>query len=83
MTPYESCSLKPRRMLFVVKAGQAVQAIFDKWNVPLAAIGRVTDDGFLRLKHGEEVLAEVPAGLADAQSPSCSQRPDWLVKPRT
>jgi phosphoribosylformylglycinamidine synthase II len=83
MTPYEiMLSETQERMLFVVKAGQeaAVQAIFDKWNVPLAAIGRVTDDGFLRLKHGEEVLAEVPAeALADAPVyHPASQRPDYL-----
>ncbi|NLY51378.1 MAG: phosphoribosylformylglycinamidine synthase subunit PurL [Firmicutes bacterium] len=83
MTPYEiMLSETQERMLFVVKAGEeeAVQDIFDKWDVPLAAIGRVTDDGFLRLKNGDEVVAEVPAeALASApvyQPPA--KRPDYL-----
>ncbi|NLA57498.1 MAG: phosphoribosylformylglycinamidine synthase subunit PurL [Firmicutes bacterium] len=85
MTPYEiMLSETQERMLFVVKAGEeaAVQAIFDKWDVPLAAIGRVTDDGFLRLKKGDEVLAEVPA-QALASAPvyhPASRRPDYLAE---
>ena len=51
-----------------------------KWNVPLAAIGRVTGDGFLRVKMGDEVLAEVPA-QALASAPVYhppSRRPAYL-----
>ncbi|NLY29278.1 MAG: phosphoribosylformylglycinamidine synthase subunit PurL [Firmicutes bacterium] len=83
MTPYEiMLSETQERMLFVVKAGEeeAVQAIFDKWDVPLAVIGRVTDDGLLRLKDGDEVVAEVPAeALADAPVyHPAARRPDYL-----
>ena len=85
MTPYEiMLSETQERMLFVVKSGKeaAVEAIFRKWDVSIATIGKVTDDGFLRLKSGNKILAEVPAkALASAPiyQPE-SRRPGYLEK---
>ena len=83
MTPYEiMLSETQERMLFVVKAGEeaAIESIFAKWDIPVAVVGRVTDDGLLRLKSGDTVLAEVHAkALASAPvyQPE-SRRPDYL-----
>ncbi|NMB25832.1 MAG: phosphoribosylformylglycinamidine synthase subunit PurL [Firmicutes bacterium] len=70
MTPYEiMLSETQERMLFVVKAGEeaAIEAIFTKWDIPVATVGKVTDDGMMRLKKGDTTLAEVPAkALASA-----------------
>jgi phosphoribosylformylglycinamidine synthase II len=64
MTPYEvMLSESQERMLVVVKAGheEAVRAIFDRWELHSDVIGRVTDDGLVRVREGETVLCEVPA----------------------
>ncbi|NLK07080.1 MAG: phosphoribosylformylglycinamidine synthase subunit PurL [Firmicutes bacterium] len=70
MTPYEiMLSETQERMLFVVKAGREndVKAIFAKWDIPAAVVGKVTDDGMMRLVKGETILAEVSAeALASA-----------------
>lgn len=76
MTPYEiMLSETQERMLFVVKAGEeaATRAIFEKWDVPVATVGTVTDDGLLRLKSGNKILAEVPA---DALTSAPVYRPE-------
>jgi phosphoribosylformylglycinamidine synthase subunit PurL len=57
MTPYEiMLSESQERMLMILKPGREDQAkaIFDKWELDFAVIGRVTDTGRLVLKmHGE------------------------------
>ncbi|MFQ5507965.1 MAG: phosphoribosylformylglycinamidine synthase subunit PurL [Leptospirillia bacterium] len=69
MTPYEMMlSESQERMLLVAKPGHedAVRAIFEKWDLEAAVVGRVTDDGNLRLLFGGEVVAEMSAErLAD------------------
>lgn len=69
MTPYEMMlSESQERMLIVVREGREaeVERIFAKWGLYSAIIGRVTDDGTLRLLHKNEVVAEVPVrSLAD------------------
>lgn len=72
MTPYEMMlSESQERMLVVVEKGreQEVQAIFDKWNLHSVVIGRVTDDGMLRLLHKGEVAAEVPVDTLAEDAP--------------
>src|SRR5690242_5601651 len=51
------------RMLMVVEKGkeEAVQQIFDKWDLPCSAIGEVTDDGMLRFYMHGALEAELPA----------------------
>jgi phosphoribosylformylglycinamidine synthase II len=69
MTPYEILlSESQERMLIIAKRGQesVVREIFDKWDVPCAEIGRVTDDGMMRVRNNGSVAAEIPAKpLAD------------------
>jgi phosphoribosylformylglycinamidine synthase len=69
MTPYEiMLSESQERMLIIAKRGRenVVRAVFDKWDVPCAEIGRVTDDGFMRVRNNGTIAAEIPAkALAD------------------
>ena len=69
MTPYEILlSESQERMLIIAKRGKekVVRDIFDKWDVPWAEIGRVTDDGMMRVRNNGSVAAEIPAKpLAD------------------
>jgi phosphoribosylformylglycinamidine synthase len=63
MTPYEiMLSESQERMLLVAQKGrkQEVFRIFEKWGLDAAEIGRVTNDGKLRvLEHGQ-VVSEIP-----------------------
>ena len=69
MTPYETMlSESQERMLVIVRAGHeaTITKIFEKWDLPCALIGRVTDDGFMRVKNHGVTVAEIPAKqLAD------------------
>jgi len=69
MTPYEiMLSESQERMLVVMKPGTEEDAfrIFKKWQLNAVAIGKVTNDKLLRVKVGDEIVAEVPArSLAD------------------
>jgi phosphoribosylformylglycinamidine synthase II len=69
MTPYEiMLSESQERMLIIVRAGREdeVKRIFDKWDLPWARIGQVTDTGQMVVKHNGEVVADIPAKkLAD------------------
>jgi phosphoribosylformylglycinamidine synthase len=70
MTPYEiMLSESEERMLNVADAARVRQVvdIFKKWELDVVVIGRVTDDGRLRVKKGGQVVADIPnAGLTDA-----------------
>ena len=66
MTPYEvMLSESQERMLFAVPAGhqERVRAVFDKWDLQSAEIGRVTEDGLAKIYEGAELKAEVPVPL--------------------
>jgi phosphoribosylformylglycinamidine synthase II len=69
MTPYETMlSESQERMLIIVRAGheKTVTDIFEKWDLPCARIGHVTDDGLMRVKDHGVTVAEIPARqLAD------------------
>ncbi|MFC4102163.1 phosphoribosylformylglycinamidine synthase subunit PurL [Paenibacillus xanthanilyticus] len=63
MTPYEMMlSESQERMLFVVAPENEAQAreIFERWGVICAKVGKVTDDGRLRLFHKGEEVANMP-----------------------
>ncbi|KAF6562665.1 phosphoribosylformylglycinamidine synthase subunit PurL [Paenibacillus sp. EKM202P] len=63
MTPYEMMlSESQERMLFVVEPKDEAQAleIFERWGVICAKVGKVTDDGRLRLFHHGEVVGDMP-----------------------
>src|SRR2546429_1254346 len=69
MTPYEVLlSESQERMLIIAKRGKedVVRAIFEKWDVPCVEIGRVTDDGMMRVRDNGATAATIPAkALAD------------------
>jgi phosphoribosylformylglycinamidine synthase len=69
MTPYEiMLSESQERMLIIVKAGREdeVKRIFDKWDLPWAEIGQVTQTGRMVVKHNGIVVVDIPAKqLAD------------------
>ena len=80
MTPYElMLSESQERMLLVAKAGkeEQVTAICRKWGIDAAVIGKVTDDGVLRVKERGTVVAEIPAKALTDESPTY----DRPVKP--
>ena len=64
MNAYEvMLSESQERMLVIVDKDrlEEVRKVFAKWKVPVDVIGRVTDDGLVRVKENGEVVAEVPA----------------------
>ena len=69
MSSYEiMLSESQERMLIVVEKGreEEVKRIFDKWDLPWAEIGVVTDTGRMVVRHGGKVVVDVPAKkLAD------------------
>lgn len=69
MTPYEILlSESQERMLIIVTKGreEEVKRIFDKWDLPWAEIGFVTDTGQMVVRNHGEVVADLPASkLAD------------------
>jgi phosphoribosylformylglycinamidine synthase II len=76
MTPYEILlSESQERMLIIAKRGkeQLVRDIFDKWDVPWAEIGRVTDDGMMRVRNNGSVAAEIPAKPLAEEAPLYSR----------
>ncbi|MFA5411375.1 MAG: phosphoribosylformylglycinamidine synthase subunit PurL [Candidatus Omnitrophota bacterium] len=87
MNAYEvMLSESQERMLAVVDKDklEAVEQIFNKWNVPVNVIGQVTDDGLVRVKEYGVVTAEVPAA-ALVEAPVYyrkANRPKYLAKAR-
>src|SRR5438067_420202 len=73
MTPYEILlSESQERMLIIAKRGKEnmVREIFAKWDVPCAEIGRVTDDGMMRVRSNGSVAAEIPAKPLAEEAPT-------------
>ncbi|MBC7136158.1 MAG: phosphoribosylformylglycinamidine synthase subunit PurL [Oceanibaculum nanhaiense] len=72
MTPYEvMLSESQERMLIVLKpeAEAKARAIFDKWELDFAVIGRLTDSGNLVLKMHGETYADIPVAPLVAEAP--------------
>ncbi|MDH5526306.1 MAG: phosphoribosylformylglycinamidine synthase subunit PurL [Nitrospirota bacterium] len=72
MTPYEMMlSESQERMLLVARPGHedAVRAIFEKWDLEAAVVGKVTDDGMLRLKFQGNTVCEIPVHPLAEQAP--------------
>jgi len=69
MTPYEMMlSESQERMLMVLKPGREAEteAIFRKWELDFAVIGRVTDTGHMVLTFNGDTVCDIPlAPLAD------------------
>jgi phosphoribosylformylglycinamidine synthase subunit PurL len=72
MTPYEMMlSESQERMLLVAERGREreVFAVFHKWGLDAVEIGRVTDDGKLRVLNHGRVAAEIPAHALAEEGP--------------
>jgi phosphoribosylformylglycinamidine synthase subunit PurL len=85
MTPYEiMLSESQERMLLIAQKGREreVEAIFNKWDLHGVTIGRVTDDGLMRVKVGNEVAAEISAKQLAEDAPVYyreAKQPEWEI----
>ncbi len=87
MSAYEMMlSESQERMVMILEPGHeaAARAIFEKWELDFAVIGRLTDTGRLVLNHRDEVICDIPVGPLVNQAPSydrprvASPRPEPL-----
>ncbi|MDH5563230.1 MAG: phosphoribosylformylglycinamidine synthase subunit PurL [Nitrospirota bacterium] len=72
MTPYEVLlSESQERMLLVAQPGKEddVLRVCQKWGIDAAVVGQVTDDGILRIREGETIVAEIPAHAIAEEAP--------------
>ena len=72
MTPYEMMlSESQERMLLVAERGREreVFGVFEKWGLDAVEVGRVTEDGKLRVLHHGRVVAEIPAHAIAEEGP--------------
>ena len=78
MTPYEMMlSESQERMLLVAERGReqrSASTCSHKWGLDAVEIGRVTDDGMLRVLHHGQIAAEIPAHALAEEGP-VYQRP--------
>ena len=82
MTPYEiMLSESQERMLMVLKPGreEMARAIFEKWELDFAVIGRVTDTKRLVLKWHGDTVCDIPVPPLVAEAPEY-ERP-WTPTP--
>ncbi|WP_309092821.1 phosphoribosylformylglycinamidine synthase subunit PurL [Phenylobacterium sp.] len=83
MTAYEMMlSESQERMLAILKPGRERDghAIFEKWGLDAAVIGRTTDTGHIVLKHKGEVVCDVPLAPLSDDAP-LYDRPHVAPKP--
>ena len=89
MTPYEiMLSESQERMLIIVQKGREteVKRIFDKWDLPWAEIGHVTDTGRMVVRNQGEVVADIPAKKIADESPIYqreAREPEYLKAVRS
>src|SRR5271156_2597202 len=72
MTPYEiMLSESQERMLLVAERGREREVfdVFSKWGLDAVEIGRVTEDGILRVLNHGEVAAAIPAHAIAEEGP--------------
>ena len=88
MTSYEiMLSESQERMLIIVKKGREdeVKRIFDKWDLPWAEVGFVTDTSRMVVKHHGQVVADIPAKQLADEAPIYSREarePRYLLAVR-
>lgn len=73
MTPYEVMLSESQERMVLVAAPERyeeIAAILDKWSLSAAQIGRITDDGIVRIRNGETVEVEVPVSLFIDECPT-------------
>lgn len=89
MSSYEiMLSESQERMLIIVHKGreEEVKRIFDKWDLPWAEIGFVTDTGNMVVKHHGRVVADIPARKIADESPVYvreAREPEYLKQVRS
>src|SRR5438034_5959995 len=68
-------------MLIIARRGKedVVRAIFEKWDVPCVEIGRVADDGLMRVRNNGEISAEIPAKALADEAPLYSREAKRLA----
>jgi len=72
MTAYEILlSESQERMLIIVQRGQEgkVKEVFEKWDLPYALVGEVTDDGMMRVLNHRRVEVQIPAAKLANDAP--------------
>ena len=88
MSSYEiMLSESQERMLIIVKKGREdeVKRIFDKWDLPWAEVGTVTDTGRMVVRHGGKIVADIPAKKIADESPVYQREatePEYLKEVR-
>jgi phosphoribosylformylglycinamidine synthase len=88
MSSYEiMLSESQERMLIIVHKGreEEVKRIFDKWDLPWAEVGFVTDTGRMVVKHGGKIVADIPAKKIADESPVYqreAKEPEYLKEVR-
>src|SRR2546430_8901803 len=88
MTPYEiMLSESQERMLIIVQKGREaeVKRIFDKWDLPWAEIGQVTDTGRMVVRNNGQIVADIPAKKLADEAPIYqreAREPDYLKQVR-
>ncbi len=73
MTPYEiMLSESQERMLLVAAPSRLpeIQQTLERWSLRATAIGFITDDGLVRVRSGDSVVAEIPASLLTGGCPT-------------
>jgi phosphoribosylformylglycinamidine synthase subunit PurL len=89
MSSYEiMLSESQERMLIIVHKGREdeVKRIFDKWDLPWAEVGFVTDTGRMVVTHHGNVVADIPAKKIADESPIYqreSREPAYLQEVRS
>ena len=84
MSPYEfMLSESQERMLMVLKPGREAEAkaIFDKWGLDAAVIGKTTETGRLQLQWKGEIVCDLPLGPLADEAPKY-ERPYTLPAPK-
>jgi phosphoribosylformylglycinamidine synthase len=72
MTPYELLlSESQERMLLVARTGREdeVREIFERWELDAVTVGRVTDDGRMRVRWHGDVVVDIPVDPVAKSSP--------------
>ncbi|MDI6739557.1 MAG: phosphoribosylformylglycinamidine synthase subunit PurL [Candidatus Edwardsbacteria bacterium] len=86
MTPYEVMLSESQERMVVVAPGSnfdKIKAIFDKWELHCARIGKVTGDGKVRVKWENEVFGEIPVKALVDDAPVYrreSKKPAYLAR---
>ncbi len=84
MTPYEiMLSESQERMLIVAEKGreEELMDIFRKWKIDAVVVGKVTDDGMVKVFNGGDVVANLPATILTDLAPIYNrpyERPSYI-----